>query len=131
MKYFVSLFFTLLILSACTSQETKVDSAQSKVHYDLALELAQYSLYQNSLEEFELAIKFDPGNVKAYRKKGLVHFGLKQYDEAEKMFKKTISLDPENVQAHINLGMVKYSTGDKIEAKKLWERSIDIKTFFI
>ena len=47
MKYFVSLFFTLLILSACTSQETKVDSAQSKVHYDLAQELAKYILLRS------------------------------------------------------------------------------------
>mgnify|MGYP001367106843 CR=1 FL=1 len=78
-------------------------------------------------EEFDLAIQFDPGNSDAYRKKGLVKFGLKQYEEAEKLFKKVISLDPENVQAYINLGMVKYTTGNKVDAKKLWEKSIDIK----
>ena len=83
MKYFLSLAFTLLTLSSCISEDTKIDRSQSKTHYDLALELAQYSLYQNSLEEFDLAIKFDPGNINAYRKKGLVLFGLKQYDEAE------------------------------------------------
>ena len=128
MKYFLPLIFALLTLSSCGSEKTKIDPAQSKTHYDLALELAQYSLYQNSLEEFDLAIKFDPGNINAYRKKGLVLFGLKQYVEAEKLFKKVISLDPENVQAHINLGMVKYSTGDKGDAKKLWEKSINMKT---
>ena len=101
--------------------------AQSQVHYDLGIELAQYSLYQNSLEEFALALKFDPGNVKAYRKKGLIHFGLKQYDKAEKLFDKTIALDPGNVQAYINLGMVKYAKGEKAEAKKQWEYAIDIK----
>ena len=127
MKYFLPLLFTLMTLASCTSENTTIDPTQSKVHYDLALELAQYSLYQNSLEEFDLAIKFDPSNINAYRKKGLVQFGLKQYGDAEKLFKKAISLDPKNVQAHINLGMVKYTTGDKINAKKLWEKSIDLK----
>ena len=89
MKYFLSFLLTVVILFACTTQEPEVNPAQSKVHYDLGIELAQYSLYQNSLEEFALAIKLDPSNVKAYRKKGLVYFGLKQYDEAEKLFKKT------------------------------------------
>ena len=128
MKYFLPLIFALLTLSSCGLDETKNNPAQSKIHYDLALELAQYSLYQNALEEFDLAIKFDPGNINAYRKKGVVLFGLKQYVEAEKLFKKVLSLDPENVQAHINLGMVKYSTGHKADAKKLWEKSINLKT---
>ena len=90
LKVFLSLVFTLLALSSCVSEDTKVDPAQSKIHYDLALELAQYSLYQNALEEFDLAIKFDSGNINAYRKKGLVEFGLKQYEEAEKLFKKVM-----------------------------------------
>jgi len=93
MKYFLSLVFTLLALSSCVSEDTKVDPAQSKIHYDLALELAQYSLYQNALEEFDLAIKFDPGNINAYRKKGLVKFGLKQYEEAEKLFNYLLELE--------------------------------------
>ena len=92
MNYFFSLIFTLLILSSCSSDDTKIDSVQSKTHYDLALELAQYGLYENSLEEFDLAIKFDPSNIDAYRKKGIVQFGLKKYEEAETLFKKAISL---------------------------------------
>ena len=73
MKYLLSFFSIIVFLSGCASQEPEVDSAQSQVHYDLGIELAQYSLYQNSLKEFALAIKFDPDNVKAYRKKGLIY----------------------------------------------------------
>ncbi len=118
----------ILILSACISQETKVNSHQSNIHYNLALELAQNALYQNSLDEFAIAISLDPGNINAYRKKGLIYFGLRQYDEAEKLFVKVISLDPHNVQSHINLGMVKYYKGDKVEAKNLWHKSANLKT---
>ncbi|MBT7881062.1 MAG: hypothetical protein HN624_01270, partial [Flavobacteriaceae bacterium] len=78
MKFYLYLVLTLLTLSSCGSENTKVDAYQSKTHYDLALELAKYSLYENALEEFDLAIKFDPGNIIAYRKKGVVLFGLKQ-----------------------------------------------------
>ena len=70
MKYIQLIFSTLLILNACISDEVEMDSTQAKIHFDLALELAQYSLYQNSLKEFELAIKYDPTNSKFYRKKG-------------------------------------------------------------
>ncbi len=77
------------MLFSCSSEKKKVDPAQSTIHYNLALELAQYSLYENSLEEFDLAIKFDPGNIMAYRKKGVVLYGLKQYDKAENLFAKT------------------------------------------
>ena len=118
----------ILILSACISQETKVNSHQSNIHYNLALELAQNALYQNSLDEFAKAISLDPGNINAYRKKGLVYFGLRQYDEAEKLFVKAISLDPHNVQSHINLGMVKYYKGDKAEAKNLWQKAVNFKS---
>jgi len=125
MKYCL---LVILILSACISKETKVNSHQSNIHYHLALELAQNALYQNSLDEFEKAISLDPANIKAYRKKGLVYFGLRQYDDAENLFVKAISLDPHNVQSHINLGMVKYYKGDKAEAKNLWLKSINFKS---
>ena len=125
MKYCL---LVILILSACISKETKVNTHQSNIHYHLAIELAQNSLYQNSLDEFEKAISLDPGNIKAYRKKGLVYFGLRQYDDAEKLFVKAISLDPHNIQSHINLGMVKYYKGDKAEAKNLWLKSINFKS---
>jgi len=125
MKYCLLL---ILILSACISQETKVNSHQSNVHYNTGLELARNALYQNALDEFTIAIRIDPGNINAYRKKGLIHFGFKQYNEAEKLFIKAISLDPNDVQSYINLGMVKYSKGDKVEAKNLWYKSANLKT---
>ena len=77
-----SVFLTAL-LSACTSQEVKIDTKQSQSHYKLGLELAQLNLYKNALEEFDLAIKFNPEDAKIYRKKGILLFGMKNYEEAE------------------------------------------------
>ncbi|MBT7935939.1 MAG: hypothetical protein HN722_07050, partial [Nitrospina sp.] len=91
-RYF---FFALLssLLFACTSQDVKIDAKQSQAHYKLGLEFAQLSLFKNALEEFDLAIKFNPEDAKVYRKKGILLFGMKKYEEAKNNFQKTIMLD--------------------------------------
>ena len=64
--------FVLLLISACSSGssvEGKVDSGKSNEHYLLGIEFAQYSLFQNSLDEFDLAIKYNPDDWKPYNKK--------------------------------------------------------------
>ena len=106
------LFFSVLLSSllfACTSQDIKIDAKQSQSHYKLGLELAQLNLFKNALEEFDLAIKFNPEDAKIYRKKGVLLFGVKNYEEAKNNFQKTIELDAKDVQAHINLVMVHYT----------------------
>ena len=87
-----NLFFSVLLSSlffACTSQDVKIDVKQSKSHYNLAIELAQLNLFKNALEEFDLAIKFNPEDPKIYRKKGVILFGMKNYKEAKINFQKT------------------------------------------
>ena len=125
-KYLPPAFFLSVFLFSCTSGEIKVDIAESESHYNLGLEFAKMSLYKNSLEEFELALKHDPNNQKARRKKGLVHFGLKQYDAAKTSFDNILSVEADNVQVHINLGMVYYAKGETDKARKQWEHAIRI-----
>ena len=86
------LFFSVILSSlffACTSQDVKIDAKQSQSHYKLGLEFAQLSLFKNALEEFDLAIKFNPEDAKIYRKKGVLLFGMKNYKEAKNNFQKT------------------------------------------
>ena len=85
------------------------------------------SLFKNALEEFDLAIKFNPENSDIYRKKGLVLFGMNRHGDAKTNFEKAISINPQDVQAHINLGMVHYTNGKKIEARIDWENAIALK----
>ena len=113
-------------LFACSSQDTKIDAKQSQSHYKLALELAQLNLFKNALEEFDLAIKFNPEDANIYRKKGILLFGMKKYEEAKDNFQKTIQLNPKDMLAHINLGMVHYTSGNKDEALKSWKHAVGI-----
>mgnify|MGYP003971466473 FL=1 len=126
MRHAFLLFLLSVLLFACSSQDTKIDVKQSQSHYKLALEFAQLSLFKNALEEFDLALKFNPENPKIYRKKGVLLFGMKRYKEAKNSFQKTIQLDPKDVQAHINIGMVHYTSGNKDEALKVWEHATGI-----
>ena len=124
------LFFSVILSSlffACTSQDVKIDARQSQSHYKLGLEFAQLSLFKNALEEFDLAIKFNPEDARIYRKKGILLFGMKKYEAAKNNFQKTIELDAKDVQAHINLGMVHYTSGNKTGALKSWEHAIGLK----
>ena len=123
-------FFLVLFsffLFSCTSEDVKIDTKQSQSHYKLALELAQMNLFKNALEEFDLAIKFNPKDANIYRKKGVVLFRINKFEEAKNSFQKTIQLDPKDVQANINLGMVHYAAGNKSEALKSWEYAIGIQ----
>ena len=126
MRHAFLLFLLSVLLFACSSQDTKIDVKQSQSHYKLALKFAQLSLFKNALEEFDLALKFNPQNPKIYRKKGVLLFGMKRYKEAKTSFQKTIQLDPKDVQAHINLGMVHYTSGNKDNALKSWEHAVGI-----
>jgi tetratricopeptide (TPR) repeat protein len=127
---FLSLFlFLAFLISACSSDvsvEGKVDPEKSNEHYLLGIEFAQYSLFQNSLDEFDLAIKYDPDDWKAYNKKGLIYFGVKDYLQAKQMFKKANDLNSKNSQLLVNLGMVDYMEGDKDGALNFWEKSINL-----
>ena len=117
------------MVSACSSGasvEGKVDSEKSNEHYLLGIEFAQYSLFQNSLDEFDLAIKYNPDDWKSYNKKGLIYFGVKNYPEAKKMFQKASALNSKNSQTLVNLGMVNYMEGDKDGALSYWEKSISL-----
>ena len=124
----VPVFFIYLLFLACSSPsiEPGQNEAKSAEHYLLGIEFAQYSLYQNSLDEFDLAIKYDPGNWKAYNKKGLIYFGIKNYTQAKEMFLKAKALNTKNPQILVNLGMVDYMEGNKDGSLAYWEKSISL-----
>jgi|TARA_B110000438_G_C15783236_1_gene637228 tetratricopeptide (TPR) repeat protein len=124
-----SVFLLSVLVSACKSggsEGSKIDPKKSNEHYLLAIEFAQYSLFQNSLDEFDLAIKYNPSDWKPYNKKGLIYFGTKNYTMAKEMFQKAAEINMSSTQILINLGMVEYMEGNKSSALSLWEKSVNL-----
>ena len=75
------IFITLLLICfACNSSEIRVDTEKSNAHYQLGIEFAQYKLMNNAIEEFNLAIKYNPESSKAHSKLGLIYFQLQNDD---------------------------------------------------
>jgi superkiller protein 3 len=126
MKFFYQSLIFLLFLTACTQAKTSLDPVQAEEHYQRGIQFAQKSLLQNALKEFDLAIQFNPEHYNAYRKKGLILFGLRQYDQAKQMFLFVMQKEPGNVQALINLGMTNYVLGLKTESKEQWQQAISL-----
>jgi tetratricopeptide (TPR) repeat protein len=126
MKLFCKSLIFLLFLTACTQEESSLDPVQAEEHYQRGIQFAQKSLLQNAVEEFNLAIQLNPEHFNAYRKKGLVLFGLKKYDQAKQLFLFVVEKEPGNVQALINLGMTNYILGLKTESKKQWQQAISL-----
>ena len=46
----IILLISITIISACTSNDVKIDVKESESHYSLGLEFAQLNLYKNALE---------------------------------------------------------------------------------
>ena len=75
------------------------------------------------LREISLAIELDPVSQGILKDKGIIHYYLRQYDEAIEMAIKTMELDPSFVPAHRLLSLAYQGKGlfDKaIEENELW-----------
>ena len=71
------LFFVVIALFlGCSKQETKVDVEESNAHYQLGIEFAQYRLLNNAVEEFLLAIRYNPDTHKSISNLGILSFDI-------------------------------------------------------
>ena len=109
----VKLIFTLmaiciLIISCANQQQQEHDTenltARARAHTDLGAVYLQQKQLEIALEEFNNAVKIDPGFASAYNGLGLVNAGLGKDNVADANFRKAIQLDPLNSEAHNNYG---------------------------
>lgn len=76
-----------------------------------------------ALREISLAVELDPVSQGILKDKGIIHYYLRQYDEAIEMAIKTMELDPSFVPVHRLLSLAYQGKGqyDKaIEENELW-----------
>ncbi|MGB2907343.1 MAG: sulfatase-like hydrolase/transferase [Candidatus Aminicenantaceae bacterium] len=97
-------------------------------NYPVALSnsgLAYYSLYrksnninylERSLENFERAIDLNPDHIAAFNGLGIIHFEMKDFNEAESNFKKALAINPDHGDSRYNLALTYLEKGDKKSA---------------
>lgn len=107
-------------------QKIKQNPADGKAHYDLALLLDESGDLEQSVPEYEKAIRYDAEPAQAYFDLGLVYTRLKKYAEAVRAWLKIIDSDG-------NLRLDKISYSRRLHAiqtcTSLWERYVSSEPF--
>ncbi len=84
----------------------------------------QAGLYQQALDQFDMALEINPSNTLAYSGKGLAYYFLNLPAEALRYAEKAKEITPENPFVLANLGYIYYNTGMKDQATLEFEKAI-------
>lgn len=113
MKKLVFLFSAVLLM-AMTACE---NPAKSRVYVQEGeKQLLRYSNYDEAVEIFTKAIRYDKGNYEAYYYRGCARINLREYEAALADFEKAVDLKHDYADAYFNLGRTYYMMHDEDRA---------------
>ncbi len=96
------------------------------LHTVLADNALQLGNVNESLREYEKALDYFPGNVKAYFNRGLILVQQKQYAKARDAFAEVVRLDPKNLRGRLNLANVYEQLNELSKAAEQYETILQI-----
>lgn len=102
---------TLLIfvsLFSCNGNNTE----KSRLYLDKGIDLLYASRYEEAIENFDIAIKYDNQNYEAYFYRGCSKYNNFLKREALEDYGKTIEINPDYAQAYFNIGLYYRSIND-------------------
>lgn len=99
----------------------------SEAHYNLAVILTDRQRYDEAIEHYNIALKFDPADDELHTKSGIALYKQGKTEEAIDHYKKAISLNPDNSDAHNNLGNALFKIGEKNEAIEHYSKALELK----
>jgi tetratricopeptide (TPR) repeat protein len=108
------LILAALILSGCVT--SRRDHEIASEFYDLGNAYVELGKYDKAIEEFQAALKVDPGFVKANYNLALAYAHAKRPDDAVAILKKLLIADPENTQVLSALGWAYHLAGHDADA---------------
>ncbi|MCF8226491.1 MAG: tetratricopeptide repeat protein [Bacteroidales bacterium] len=76
------------------------------------------------ITQYNKIIEIAPGNTVAMHRLGLVHYGRKEYDQAEVLFEKVVNLYPFDYDALLMLAWTKLQQKKLREAKVLFNKAL-------
>lgn len=130
-RSFSALFLCAALAAGCTttSSAKKEDLANdpkaqdnAHIHYDLGLNAQASGDVRSALNEYNLALQYDPNFADAENALGILyHLAFRQPDEAEKHYKKALQLKPDYSGAKVNLAALYLDLGRYDEAIALDE----------
>ncbi len=132
------IFLALAVLVTATScEKLKVNNLQANYHFKKANNLFREGKYRNAVAEYELALKYRPDLVQAYRYIGESYKQLykpgvqtplnKEFEtKALEALTKALEIDPNNIEIIYSLGDMYDKLRKFEEAEKLYLRILEL-----
>ncbi len=102
-------------------KDNLVKAKLANLHAQIGDIYAGLGLYEDAIQEYQKALKLQPGYADIRNKLGIAYKEVGRFDEAISELQKAIEINPRYVQAYINLGLVYYTQGEKEKARQLWK----------
>src|ERR1017187_2253547 len=98
----------------------------AKIFYDFGVSLKQEKQYDNALNAFDSALKYDPNSFGAHNNKGALLVELKKYQDGIFELQKAIEVDPKSAVTYKNLGSAYANLGEYSKALEFYNKAIEI-----
>lgn len=107
-RLFKTIVFTsLLFLLSCGN-----DPDKSRIYLDKGLDYLYCSQFEEAIENFDQAIKYDSDNYEAYFYRGCAKYNIFQKQAALEDYNKALEINPNYLQAYFNIGLYYRSIND-------------------
>ncbi len=97
----------VLFLASCGNNPEK-----SRIYLDKGMDYLYHSQFEEAIENFDKAIKYDAENHEAYFYRGCARYNILQREDALSDYNKTLELNPNYLQAYFNIGLYYRSIND-------------------
>ena len=116
MKNIVSLLAMVMLITACGPNPEKSDRLVEE-----GVLLAYYAKYEEAIQTYNKAIKYNDENFEAYFNRGNAKASLRRYKDAIEDFSMAIKIHPKYADAFANRGQMKFYLDDDVGACEDWK----------
>lgn len=96
------------------------------IHYRLAELYYETQQWQKELEEYRIILVFNPDDVRANRRVGLVEYNQKNFRLAQDHLEKAVTIDPSLADCLLPLGVSCYNNSESDKAEKVLLRAAEL-----
>ncbi|GFO96066.1 TPR repeats containing protein [groundwater metagenome] len=96
------------------------------IHNNLGIAYDRAEMYKNAIEEFNEALRLDPGYIEVLNNLAVTYHRMGLVDEASERLREALRLRPGYLEAHCNLGNIYASAGRYEEALLEFEAALSL-----